>query len=694
VVAAVRRVAIHTGSEGTLLNLQSPSLAPAVNPWRDEDAAPTLVRELPRDADVESAASLANERHLLLAIRRAAHLRESLPSRPVSSGRENQGTGLCSLAPGMELADFRLVKELGAGAFAKVFLAFHESMQRVVAIKFSTRPSHEPKLLSALDHRHIVRVYHYDDQCLAEKGIHVLFMEYVSGVDLKRLLRDVASVPIPQRSGAWLANYLAQTSDDSAWRERLTLPPHLARATWAEVVASISARIADALAYAHRQSVVHRDVKPANVLLRADGSPMLVDFNVGFGEHVLGARPEDCFGGSPAYMAPEQQSAFDQQSDTTLLDNRCDIYSLGVLLHELLTGSLPALAGKASPESGDRRGKSTEGQLESCPAGLRDIVRRCLAVEATDRPSADSVAGRLRICSSAEMHDFVYARAGSWAATALRHPLVALLAVVLAPNAFFAVLNILFVDQFVSDGFYNDVPPHWKLQIGYYRFQEIVVNGIVFPLGMYFVALLARPVVRGLPLDSDLPSDNSRVNVAIAERAAAWERAARLGFYVWAVALGFWVGTGIIFAAWNRLAQSHYTLNRLSWHDFAAFFMTQVAFGAMASALSVLGVNFVLTRWLLPALVRDNPVPSASGIDPIAQQVQRMVHWLAFVPQFSLLAVAAFIGEHATLLVTLGLVSGTSYGCGIFYARSIRRAAARLRKLLSPIDDPLDDARP
>ena len=101
--------------------------------------------------------------------------------------------------------------------------------------------------------------------------------------------------------------------------------------------------MAAALEYAHQRGVLHRDVKPANVLLAADGSPKLVDFNVSFSSKLEGATPAAYFGGSLAYMSPEQIEAYNPDHDRKPddLDGRSDVYSLGVVLWELLTGSRP-----------------------------------------------------------------------------------------------------------------------------------------------------------------------------------------------------------------------------------------------------------------------------------------------------------------------------------------------------------------
>ena len=102
------------------------------------------------------------------------------------------------------------------------------------------------------------------------------------------------------------------------------------------------ARLAGALAHAHQHGVLHRDIKPANVLVGADGHPKLADFNISFSK-LDGATPAAYFGGTLAYMSPEQLEAYDpaQTRQPDELDGRADVYSLGVLLWELLTLKRP-----------------------------------------------------------------------------------------------------------------------------------------------------------------------------------------------------------------------------------------------------------------------------------------------------------------------------------------------------------------
>src|SRR5205807_3094797 len=120
---------------------------------------------------------------------------------------------------------------------------------------------------------------------------------------------------------------------------------YLARASHVEAVCWIGACLADALQYAHEHGLVHMDVKPSNVLLAADGQPMLLDFHLAR-EPIRPAGPlGEWVGGTLAYMSPEQQTALDAvragREVPVAVDGRSDLYALGLLLYEALGGRLP-----------------------------------------------------------------------------------------------------------------------------------------------------------------------------------------------------------------------------------------------------------------------------------------------------------------------------------------------------------------
>ena len=188
-------------------------------------------------------------------------------------------------------------------------------MQRLVAVKISADHGTEPHTLAHLDHDYIVRVF---DQRRVAQGpvntantVKLMYMQYVPGGTLRGVLRRVRDTEPALRNGRLLLSAV-----DGELLDRGGIRPaesrtraDIAALSWPETVAWLGRRLADALDYADRRGVLHRDLKPANVLLTADGAPKLADFNISYAHHVPGANPVAYFGGSLAYMSPEQLEA-------------------------------------------------------------------------------------------------------------------------------------------------------------------------------------------------------------------------------------------------------------------------------------------------------------------------------------------------------------------------------------------------
>ncbi len=149
----------------------------------------------------------------------------------------------------------------------------------------------------------------------------------------------------------------------------------LARSSFVDAVGWVGACLADALSYAHQRGLVHLDIKPSNVLLASDGQPMLLDFHLASEIDRLQKNLINRLGGTPGYMSPEQSAAADAirhgKEITQHLDGRSDIYSLGVLLYESLTGEFPA----ADPDAARRQLRTTNPDVTQ---GLEDILCKCL----------------------------------------------------------------------------------------------------------------------------------------------------------------------------------------------------------------------------------------------------------------------------------------------------------------------------
>jgi serine/threonine protein kinase/tetratricopeptide (TPR) repeat protein len=294
---------------------------------------------------------------------------------------------------GQTIAGFHLVEELGRGAFARVFLARERQLaDRPVALKVARTGSREPQTLARLQHTHIVPVH--SSRTDPVTGLHLLCMPYFGRLTLARVLAD--SKVREARTGAELVEAFDRLAcPDGAPSGRSAGRSALVRRTYAQAIAWWGARMAEALDHAHERGVLHRDIKPTNVLMTGDGMPMLLDFNLA--REVVSEDPESApatLGGTLDYMAPEHLEALaDGLGDR--LDGRSDIYGLGVLLFESLTGTRPfTTPRKASSASELLLRAAEERQREApwlrsarpeVPAALEAVVRRCLAPDPDDR---------------------------------------------------------------------------------------------------------------------------------------------------------------------------------------------------------------------------------------------------------------------------------------------------------------------
>jgi serine/threonine protein kinase len=217
---------------------------------------------------------------------------------------------------GLKLGEFELVKEIGRGASGVVYAGTQRSLGRKVAIKILAphlvgsasareRFQREARAASGLRHPAIVNVFSYGEQ----QGAVYLVLEYVDGRTLHQYLEALRVA----RTGG--------TAPDE--HEDVSRPA---------VAASIVLKLAEGLEYCHSQGVLHRDIKPQNILLEQDLAPRIVDFGLAKDLRLDGITDAGLVSGTLHYMSPEQAQARSGE-----LDARTDIYSLGVVLYEMLT---------------------------------------------------------------------------------------------------------------------------------------------------------------------------------------------------------------------------------------------------------------------------------------------------------------------------------------------------------------------
>ncbi|MBI2481237.1 MAG: serine/threonine protein kinase, partial [Planctomycetia bacterium] len=307
-----------------------------------------------------------------------------------------------------EFLGYEIMHELGVGAIARVYLAAETALGgRLVAIKVSRHGGYEAETLGKLTHPNIVPVFSVKHE--EESDLTAVCMPYHGSATLADVLEiGFAENAFPAtahvilnaaREREQVADFLETTSDQEA------PDPVLLRGTYADGVAWLGLRMAEALAYTHERGILHRDLKPSNVLLTPQGVPMLLDFNLASDVEIGIQR----LGGTLPYMPPEQVQDVHLQPFAADIsgDPRSDIFSLGVILYELLTGKLPF----GDPPAGVTPRQAAEAYLaaqQQAPQSVRDLnpqvtsefaqlVHACLAHDPSERPaSAADFVGELK----------------------------------------------------------------------------------------------------------------------------------------------------------------------------------------------------------------------------------------------------------------------------------------------------------
>lgn len=450
-------------------------------------------------------------------------------------------------APGERLGDFELLAVLGAGSFAKVYLARQVSLGRQVALKVAAPRGREAQTLACLEHEHIVRVF--SETVDSERNLRLLCMQHVAGTTLANIIDDLAEREARTWSGKTILEAIDRLSsepvalDPGALRDREAL----ASCDFVEAVCWLGARLAEALAHAHSRGILHRDIKPANILVNHYGRPLLADFNLAFDpQHLRGEDPQ-VFGGTLGYMSPEHLDALDPDADAGpgCVDHRSDIYSLGVVLFELLTGRLPweSVSAEASADavlrelSAERRAAAPSPRRlnPDVPLVLDRLVRRCLNPTPDERyQAATEVADALAGCLAWRRSELAMPPAGELTRLTLRHPLAVGVALTLLPHILAVLVNTAYTFLQIADRLSASG------QQATFLWVSLLYTAVFLPTTSAIAFHLNRPLVRARrQLDDGAALDESLV---------AGVRRFALQFPSWCLALAClgWLPGGLL----------------------------------------------------------------------------------------------------------------------------------------------------
>jgi TolB-like protein/Tfp pilus assembly protein PilF/tRNA A-37 threonylcarbamoyl transferase component Bud32 len=248
-------------------------------------------------------------------------------------------------------ARYQVIEELGKGGMGRVYKVFDTDIKEKVALKLLKpeiasdketieRFSNELKYARKISHRNVCRMYDLGKS----EGTYFITMEYVQGEDLKSMIRMAAGLSI----GA---------------------------------VLSIGKQVCDGLAEAHSLGVVHRDLKPQNIMIDKGGNAKIMDFGIARSIREKGITGPSVLIGTPEYMSPEQAEAKE-------VDYRSDIYSLGIILYEMATGRVPFEGDTALSIAMKHKGEAPKNPKQfnpNIPDDLSSVILKCLEKNKADR---------------------------------------------------------------------------------------------------------------------------------------------------------------------------------------------------------------------------------------------------------------------------------------------------------------------
>ncbi len=506
------------------------------------------------------------------------------------------------LAVGAVVDDFEIIQKLGEGAFAHVYLARQNSMSRLVALKVANDTGDEPQALAQFDHPNIVRVFDqrqvavHDDEAAGRLfELHLLYMQFHPGGTLADVVRLARSVPLVQRDGGIYLRAVDQALLESAQvvPDRSTTRAWLSGCEWPKVVAWVGLQLADSLQTAHEAGVLHRDVKPANVLLTAEGLPQLADFNVSMAGTAGRAGAASSLGGSVGYMAPEHLDAMSITRDgrPENVGGAADLYSLAVLLWELWQGKRPFDCSHEThswtelleeQHAARKRELLVPDRLDTpSERVLENVLRSALSVDPADRPeNGAEMSGSLRLAMHPEAARLFDPKPGSWMHMLGNvSPWWLSVVSILLPNIAAGFINY----------FYNHseiMPEEMRPSLDEFA---IWVNSIAFPLGVGLIVIYTRASARALKA--------TRQGESVGEEEL--NSMLRLGYRAASIGGTCWLIAGLVYPLLLKSRFDEFTDGQA-----VHFFISLLICGGVAMVYPLFALNVVATCVHYPKMIR------------------------------------------------------------------------------------------
>ncbi len=602
----------------------------------------------------------------------------------------NQSTAITRQKPdgpwqvGARLGDFELLAILGEGAFGKVFLAQQVSLARQVALKITANRGGEARTMASLEHDNIVHVF--SELVLPQNDARLLCMQYVPGTTLGKVIHYLADHPGDGVSGASIVKAIDSLATATTTLETAALKhrQQLVESDLVEAVTLLGHQLADALSYAHERGVLHRDIKPDNILINQYGRPLLVDFNLSLDPHQIAGTSAGMFGGSLAYMSPEHLDAFNPTHAATpdAVDKRSDIFSLGIVLFELLHLQRPF---PDPPPHGNpleclddmaAQRRSAGAILVTTPSpatdALDEAIHRCLAPDPEQRYQTAA-----ELCESLEAARELHGvrkslpTPGRLMQLAQRWPLQMLVLAVLIPSLLGSGINISYnMVRIAGDLTADQMAMFHKMLLGY--------NLIVYPVCVGLLVYRARPIFYR-PSKAD----------------SAQMRQSIVALPMWIVGLGIvgWLPGGFIFPLGLHLAAGPI--------DGAVFghFLTDFVFSSLiAVTYSYFGAETILLRVLYPRYLLGQPRPKKTArreLRRVPRRLQVAQIVAAIIPLLGAILIV-LIGPAeregygmfrflVTLLIVLGMVG---FSCSMTAVRVLQQTLQALTGTLSRHQSP------